>query len=81
MLPSYQADIAPLVSTRCGACHAPGGIEASFPLTTHAELYGQRRGVLNQIFTCAMPPACARGLEAEQRATLLKWFVCGALDN
>ena len=79
--PSYQADIAPLVSTRCGACHAQGGIEASFPLAPHARLYAQRRTALNQIFTCAMPPACAHGLEPGERAALLQWFVCGALDN
>ncbi len=80
-LPSYQADIAPLVSSRCGACHAPSGIEASLPFAPYSKLYAQRRGALNQIFTCTMPPACAHGLEPEERAALLQWFVCGALDN
>lgn len=80
-VPSYQADVAPLLSTRCGACHAVGGIEASFPLAPHSRLFAQRRTVLNQIFTCMMPPVCAHGLEPDERAMLLRWFVCGALDN
>ncbi len=80
-LPSYQTDIAPLITTRCSACHSAGGIEASFPLAPYAKLFAQRRNALNQIFTCSMPPACAHGLEPEERASLLSWFVCGALDN
>jgi uncharacterized membrane protein len=80
-VPSYQTDVAPLISTRCSACHGDGGIEASFPLAPHAKLFAQRRTALNQIFTCGMPPACAHGLEPDERATLLQWFVCGALDN
>ena len=80
-VPSYQADIAPLIGTRCGACHAPGGIEASFPLAPYERLFAQRRTALNQIFTCSMPPVCAHGLEPDERAALLRWFVCGALDN
>lgn len=80
-LPSYQTDVAPLLGARCGACHTAGGIEASFLFTPYDRLFQQRRTVLNQIFTCAMPPACAHGLEPDERALLLQWFVCGALDN
>ncbi len=79
--PSYAKDIAPVISARCGACHDPGQISASFPLAPYAKLYGQRRSVLNQIFTCKMPPACAHQLAPDERAALLDWFVCGALDN
>jgi len=79
--PSYATDIAPLIEARCGACHDPGQLSASFPLAPYAKLYDQRRSVLNQIFTCKMPPACAHELAPEERAALLGWFVCGALDN
>jgi uncharacterized membrane protein len=79
--PSYQADVASVISERCQICHGPGGVEAVLPLSTHAQLFGQRRTVLNQIFTCLMPPACAADLTGDERATVMKWLVCGALDN
>jgi uncharacterized membrane protein len=80
-LPSYKAEVAAVVNERCGTCHGPGGVEVSLPLSTHAQLYQQRRSVLNQIFTCRMPPACAIDLTSDERAMLLKWMVCGSLDN
>lgn len=80
-IPSYQDDVASVVSVRCSNCHGPGGVEASLPLATHAQLFDQRRTVLNQIFTCLMPPPCAADLTSDERATILKWMVCGSLDN
>jgi uncharacterized membrane protein len=79
--PSYKTEVANVISDRCGNCHGPGGIEASLPLMTHAQIYAQRRTVLDQIFTCQMPPACALDLTSDERAVLLQWLVCGALDN
>ena len=80
-VPSYQSDVSSTIAARCGTCHGPGGIEAALPLSTHAQLYDQRRTGLNQIFTCLIPPACAMNLSSDERATLLLWLVCGSLDN
>ena len=80
-LPGRLANGIGLRRRHAGACHDPGQLSASFPLAPYAKLYDQRRSVLNQIFTCKMPPACAHELAPEERAALLGWFVCGALDN
>ena len=80
-IPSYKSDVSSVIAARCVACHSPGGIEAALPLLTHAQIFAQRRTVLNQVFTCLMPPPCAADLSSDERATLLKWMVCGSLDN
>lgn len=80
-IPSYKTDVAAVFAARCGTCHAPGGIEAALPLTTHAQIFAQRRTVLNQIFSCLMPSPCATDLSADERANVLKWMVCGSPDN
>src|SRR4051812_40860699 len=76
--PSYSHDIAPIINDRCFPCHAPGGVEATRPLTTYQEVFNQRGPVLDQVYHCNMPLAGAPGLTASQRADLLAWLVCNA---
>lgn len=80
-VPSYQADIAPLIAVRCGPCHAAGGQAVDRPLMSYAAVYGSRSLVLNQVYGCVMPPAGAAGLQASERAALLGWLVCHAPNN
>src|SRR5579883_2718899 len=55
-MPSYQADIAPLLASRCIPCHNPNGIESSKPLNSYSAVYGLRGTVLTQVYGCQMPP-------------------------
>jgi len=78
---SYKTDVAAIFATRCGDCHGPDGIESTLPLSTYAQIFEQRRTVLSQVFTCLMPLPCATDLTANERAQVLKWMVCGSLNN
>ncbi len=80
-VPSYAADIAPLLQRRCLVCHAPGGPAASRPLTSYAAVYTLRTTVLSQVYGCVMPPPGATPLTGAERASLLAWLVCKAPDN
>jgi hypothetical protein len=75
------ADVEPIVAARCASCHGPGGTEASIPLTSYAAISARKTTVLAQIYGCRMPPASAEALTADERATLLAWFVCGAPEK
>ena len=79
--PGYAATIAPLLEARCVTCHTAGGQAPSKTFGTHAEVYAQRAGILNQVYGCRMPPAGVTALTDDERAALLGWLVCGALDN
>jgi len=79
--PSYSQGVAAIISGRCFPCHAPGGVEASRPLTTYPEVFSQRGPVLDQVYHCKMPLAGAPALTAAERADLLAWLVCNAPDN
>jgi len=86
--PSFADDVYPHVfAPVCGNCHAPGGQEASRPLTSYQQIYGtdgnEAREIFNQVFlSCLMPPSNAPvPLTEAERQTLLDWFACGALDS
>ncbi len=80
-VPSYAQDVAPIVMSICGKCHAPGGIAANRELITYDGLFGLKDAVLNQVSVCNMPPANATPLGEADRATLMTWIVCGAPQN
>jgi hypothetical protein len=80
-VPSYAADIAPVIHDRCAPCHSPGGSAGDRPLTSYAEVYARRGPVLNQTHACRMPPSGATAPTPDERAALLGWLVCGAPNN
>ena len=80
-VPSYAADIAPLLQLRCSPCHFPGGQTSDKLLATYAEVHALRGQVLNQVHACKMPPATETQLDAAERKLLFDWLVCGAPDN
>ncbi len=55
--PSYQTDIAPLITSTCLPCHAAGGVASDRDLTTYANVERIESTVLSQIYGCLMPPA------------------------
>jgi hypothetical protein len=79
--PSYQADVAPILRERCIVCHRTGGIEPVHLFDNYDLVYGQREHMLSFVLHCQMPPTCAVGLSPEERAKVLKWFVCKAPNN
>ena len=80
--PSWQAEVAPIVSRACAPCHGPGGVEAARPLAAYADVYARRRDVLDQVYSCLMPQqGSGVALSAGEQDALLHWLVCGAPDN
>lgn len=77
--PSYSQSVAALIETKCLACHSQGNTISSIELFDHASVYKNRRLALTQVYQCKMPQVGT--LSAEQRATLLKYFVCDAPEN
>jgi hypothetical protein len=51
------------------------------PLDTYQDLSSRRSTVLDQVYSCRMPPADAGMLTAGERKELLEWLVCGAPSN
>jgi mono/diheme cytochrome c family protein len=79
VMPTYAADVAPIVQAVCVSCHGPGGTEAVKPFTTYDELNADKLAAYGRVLSCAMPPANApQPLGLDQRQTLLEWFACGA---
>jgi hypothetical protein len=81
--PVYD-DVAPIFAARCQICHHAGGLETVYHFDTYAEIHDNtaiRSLILTQIYSCRMPPPCAPNLSADERATMLKWFVCGAPEG
>jgi hypothetical protein len=76
----YQATVAPILAAKCVSCHEPGGQSLHF-LQTYQEvslLHGQ---VLDQVYSCRMPPAGYTPLTETERTELLGWLVCGAPND
>ena len=81
-VPSYADAVAPTIGGKCNGCHTDGGPgTGKFDFSTYASVYADRSAMLNQIYSCRMPPADASALTAEERAALLSWFVCHAPNN
>jgi mono/diheme cytochrome c family protein len=80
-VPSYQNQVASVIASRCVSCHGPGGQNAALPFTTYQQVFNSRIAILNQVYHCVMPPAGNPAPDAQQRALLLGWLVCGAPDN
>jgi hypothetical protein len=84
----YYEDVRPILVAQCNECHADGGI-APFSLTTYEEVRTQADRILDATHEGRMPPfyadtsgACqtfanARGLTAEEQATLDAWVAAG----
>ena len=80
-VPSYRLEAAPIIDERCNLCHFPGNTQSEDVFSDYGDIFPQRRTVLSRVYLCVMPPDGAPALTAAERATLLKWLVCGAPDN
>ncbi len=80
-VPSYQADIMPLLKRNCTECHSATGIVPNRPLDNYNSVYAQRQGVLTQVYACTMPPPGSPPVSAADRQLLLTWLVCKSPNN
>lgn len=86
-VPSYSADIAPLLQAKCVGCHSPGNI-APWSMTNHTIVQTYSTSIKQQLLTGQMPPWHAdpefghfsndTSLTPEQRAALVDWIDSGA---
>ncbi len=81
MPPSYESDVAPIITRACAACHYPGSDITRGVYSTYAELDSNRGTVLNEVYSCKMPEAPVRPLTPAERLTILTWIECGAPNN
>ena len=79
--PSYAGEVRPIIDHRCAPCHFPGGAAQDKSFATYDGVHALRRDMLNQIYSCRMPPSDAGQLSEAERAAMLAWFVCGAQNN
>ena len=87
VVPSYHADVKPIVDGKCVRCHQPGGI-GPFSLQSYDELFARRELAHAAVATRRMPPwlaapCCAKyradfSLTEEERAVFGAWVQAGA---
>jgi hypothetical protein len=79
--PSWDGGVQALIVDKCVGCHKPGGLAFDKPFNDYAHVYQYRGVMLDQVYSCYMPPPDAGQLDPSQRQQLLGWFVCGAPNN
>jgi hypothetical protein len=87
--PTYYADVAPILDSKCASCHRLGGI-APFALTTAADAKAHAAGIVTMTKAGLMPPWMPgedsvplvgrdhRRLTAQELQTLATWAAAGA---
>jgi hypothetical protein len=81
-VPSYAAQIAPIISARCASCHNTDEPSNPWPLDNVGEIADWRSHFLHELETCSMPPPdSGKSLPEDERALLYAWLSCGAPDN
>jgi uncharacterized membrane protein len=78
---TFAADVAPLMHSRCTTCHGPG--QQLPTMDTYANIRTAGPHILMQLTHCPpwMPPAPNAPLSSNERAVILSWLACGAMDN
>jgi mono/diheme cytochrome c family protein len=80
--PSFSGQVQAIFQSKCGACHAPGGMKADKPFLTYAQIKPASTSILTRVERCEMPQVGATPLTEEERLALLAWIgICGAPNN
>jgi hypothetical protein len=79
--PSWRGSVAGLVEAHCTPCHSPGGRAFDRPFTQYSDVYDLRGDILDQVYSCFMPPPDGGELDPALRQELIDWLVCGAPNN
>ena len=81
-VPSYRADVEPVLRNKCFACHAGnGGAVEDLDLSTFEKVHGGRVVIEGKLRARAMPPAGRPQLTDPERRTILSWLGCNAPEN
>jgi mono/diheme cytochrome c family protein len=78
---SFAHDVAPIFASVCATCHTPGKQMGTVPLDNYSQIYSRRGTILNQIFTCLMPPIDGPQATNDQLMTIVNWLMCDAPEN
>ena len=78
--PSY-AQVGPIFQTKCNSCHSAGGSAPDRLFDTYDQIAAQQSAVLDQTYSCKMPPAGFAQLTAAERQLVLGWLVCSPLPR
>jgi hypothetical protein len=77
-LPTYAANVRPILERRCFKCHAGDGVAADEHDFSRVErLRAQGRAVASEIGECAMPPSPEPAVPDAEAEVLLRWVGCG----
>jgi mono/diheme cytochrome c family protein len=86
-VPSYVADIAPVLAEQCAACHREGGV-APFAMDSHAMVQGWSPMIREVLMTKRMPPGAIDGhigqfmndrlIEEQDVRNIIAWAEAGA---
>jgi hypothetical protein len=68
---SYKTDVAPIISSSCGACHQN--------FSTYSQLYSSRTSVRSMIVSGQMPQGSS--LSTAQKDAIVCWIDNGAANN
>ena len=79
--PSWSGTISPVVAAKCQPCHSSGGQAGDRLLVDYPSVYQLRSTVLDQVYTCSMPPPDGGVLTGNERHELMDWLVCSAPNN
>jgi len=79
--PSWDGGVQALIDAKCVVCHQAGGLAFDKPFTDYTKVYASRGVMLDQVYSCYMPPPDAGQLDPSERQELLGWFVCGSPNN
>ena len=90
IVPSFNADVAPVIFEKCAGCHRPGEV-APMSLLTYADTRPWARAIKQKVLAREMPPWFAdpqvgtfrnqRGLTTAQIDTLVAWVDAGAPEG
>jgi hypothetical protein len=76
-VPSFSADVQPILKRSCFGCHSGDGIAAEeHDFSKFVVLHAQAGAVTDAIATCAMP--LRSSLPVNDARILLEWVACGA---
>jgi hypothetical protein len=80
---SYEANIKPLIETRCKHCHGPGGVKADRDWTSYTNVKAFAAGIKSRTANGSMPADLAGtgGLPQAERDLIACWVDDGALNN
>jgi hypothetical protein len=80
--PSYKNDITPIFEAKCNSCHDGADANGPWPLTNLDDIVHWKALVVQDIQTCAMPPAGeGTPLTPAENEKILGWLACDAPNN